>query len=262
MSWNVQTDDRAIIFRVEDGVAHIELNRPGSLNAMRSFDKQHLADTIAELSTRARVIVLSGAGGRAFCAGADIKEMAGHDVAAGVSSLESEVVLFDRLLQCPVPIIAAIDGYALGLGLVIAACCDLSIATRGSLIGMPEIRNSVPAGMQTQILMSSSGLARTRWLFYSGEKLTADRGIDFGLINEVVPDAEALSTRVSEIAAHLVRLPARGLELQKRVIDSWLRDSFEANKKGNLYLAASAFADATPKQAIEEFLRAPRPASA
>lgn len=247
-------DQEPIVTEFVGQTAVVTLNRPKSLNALRSSDKAELARVISSLSQDARAVMLIGNGDRAFCAGADIKEMANHSVASCVASLQAEAELFDSILKSPVAVIAAVKGYALGLGLIIACCCDLTVSSKDATLGMPEIRNSVPAGMQTQLLVQLVGLGRARQMLYTGMKVDAQAAHSTGLVGELVEQDADVYTRALETANSIAKLPAKGVELQKRVIDTWLREPFNSNIQSNLYLAARAFADDSPREAIEGFL--------
>ena len=256
-----ETREQALDVRVEGGVMTLTINRPRSMNALRSIDKTEMAEIIEGIDETVRVIVVRGSGSRAFCAGADIKELARHSVASGVASLQAEARLFDAFMKCPVPIVAAVSGYALGLGLVIACVSDIVLVSSDAVLGMPEVRNAVPAGMQTQLLADIIGLNRARYLLYTGARMTAHDAQASGLAAEVLPDVEALSDRLAELTQTIAALPTVGLTLQKRVVDSWIRNPFDANIEGNLYLAASAFGDDTPRAEIDRFIASRIPSS-
>ena len=248
------SDDDPFIITWHDEVAHIELNRPRSLNALRGRDEEALANLITTAGDRARAVILSGAGERAFCAGADLREVGNETFASCLATLQREASLFDSILDCPAPVIAAVRGYALGLGLVITACCDVTIAAESAMFGMPELRNGVPAGMQTQIIAEHIGLARTRWLLLSGQHISAVEAREWGLIAQVcASDADPFKSAL-EFTDHIASLPPDGVRLQKRIFCSWLRDSFDANARGNPFLAASAYTTDDPSSSVDRFL--------
>jgi len=258
---NEETREQALDVRVEQGVMTLTIDRPRSMNALRSIDKTEMAEIVEGIDDTVRVIVVRGSGSRAFCAGADIKELARHSVASGVASLQAEARLFDAFMKCPVPIIAGVSGYALGLGLVIACVSDIVLASSDAVFGMPEVRNAVPAGMQTQLLAGIMGLNRARYLLYTGARMTAHDAQAGGLVAEVLPDLAALGDRTAQLAQTVAALPKVGLTLQKRVVDSWIRHPFDANIDANLYLAASAFGDDTPRAEIDRFIASRTPST-
>jgi enoyl-CoA hydratase/carnithine racemase len=248
----------AVRVAVADGVACVTIDRPQTRNALRAEDKRRLADTLLGLGDDgARAIVVTGAGDRAFCAGTDIKEMAGFTVPDGVAMLQAEARLFDAVLRVPVPVIAAVNGVAFGAGCVLAYCCDLAVAAASARFGQPEVRNGVPAPVQAALLPQVVGLGRARWLLYTGEVLDAEAALRAGLIGEVVPD-QALQDRALELARHVAAQPPVGVGLQKHIIGSWIRDPFDAAVASSVYVAATSFASGEPAEAIRRFLERSR----
>jgi enoyl-CoA hydratase len=243
---------------VADAVACVTIDRPEARNALRTEDKQALADTLLQLGEEGtRAIVVTGAGDRAFCAGTDIKQMAGFTVPDGVAMLQTEARMFDAVLRVPVPVIAAVNGVAFGAGCVLAYCCDLAVAATSARFGQPEVRNGVPAPVQAALLPQVVGLGRARWLLYTGEVLDAEAALRAGLIGEVVPD-ERLLDRALELGRYLAAQPPVGVGLQKRIIGSWIRDPFDAAVDSSVYVAAASFASGEPAEAIRRFLERSR----
>lgn len=251
----VASPESPFAIRWEGATAWVTIERPKSLNALRGSDEARLGHILETVAHEARVVVLMGSGERAFCAGADIHEVQVEDYASCLLTLQREARLFDTILQARVPVLAAVDGYALGLGAVIAACCDVVIATRAAQFGMPELRNGVPAGMQTQVLVDHIGLARTKWLLYSGKRIDAQQALEWGLIGQVADDRESLIDQARVIAERIESYPAAGVTLQKGFLYSWLQDPLETNARNNPHLAASAYVDDAPAQAVQTFLK-------
>lgn len=232
----------------------VRINRPAARNALRVADKLALADAVRHLAARdVRAIVLTATGEKAFCAGTDIKEMAGFSPSEGLRMLQIEADMFDSIMNAPVPVIAAVSGYALGAGCVLAYCCDLAIATTDAIFGQPEVRNGVPAPVQAALLPRVIGLGRARWMLYTGETMTADEAAAAGLIGEVVPSSHLLE-RAAELAERVAGYPVTGVRLQKRLIDAWIRDPFDAAVKSSPYLASAAFLGDEAALAIKRFL--------
>lgn len=241
-----------------DETVRITIDRPDARNALRQKDKLHLAETLFQLAEDgARAIVITGSGDRAFCAGTDIKEMSDFTVSDGIAMLQAEAKMYDAVMRVPVPVIAAVNGVALGAGCVLTYCCDLAISATTATFGQPEVRNGVPAPVQAALLPRIIGLGRTRWLLYTSEVMDADSALRGGLIGEVV-DHSVLLDRAMEIAHRISRLPRNGVALQKRIVDSWIRDPFEAAVSSSVYVAASAFESDEPREAIRRFLKPDR----
>ena len=206
--------------RPVDGLELLTLNRPDKLNALCTPLLEQLAEALsrAEADPSVRVVALTGAGGRAFAAGADIAEYRGRRTAAFVAYSLSSRVLFDRLEALDKPTIAAIDGYALGGGFEIALCCDVLIMTPGARVGLPEgLLGLCPGGGGTQRLIRSIGRHGTADLLLSGNRLTGERAYAMGLAAALVP-AEELEAVVCAKAERMMAMAPMALSQMKRLI--------------------------------------------
>lgn len=199
------------VLRVErstDGfVVTITLNRPEALNAMNTELGEALV-TAFEAASRdpvARAVVLAGAGGRAFCAGGDLKERQGMTDEAW----RAQHVVFehaaDGLRRCPIPVIAAVEGLALGGGCELAILCDFIVAGETALFGMPETTLGIFPGIGgTQLLPRIVGAPLAKELIFTGRRLTAEEAKAIGLINHRVASGQALAA-ATEIATTIAR---------------------------------------------------------
>jgi enoyl-CoA hydratase/carnithine racemase len=195
-------------FEVRDQIAWITLNRPAAMNAINDVIRAAIPEAIAraEADDNVRVMVFSGAGERAFCAGADV---------TGFTAVESLVqqrqnkahghwiLAFDRARK---PMIAAIHGYCLGGGLEIALACDIRMAAEGSKLGLPEVsRGTLPGAGGTQRLARMVGLGRALDIALSAEHVSAEEALRMGLISRLVPGTELMSAAEAlarRIASH------------------------------------------------------------
>jgi len=194
-----------ILVDIRSGVCTLTVNRPDKLNAL---NRQTLLDLDAaflraERDDSIRVLVLTGAGDRAFVAGADIGEI--RDLSAvdarAFSALGQRVM--SRIQNLEKPVIAAINGYALGGGLELALGCHLRIAAEGARVGLPEIKLGIMPGFGgTQRLLRLTGTTRALELILTGEPITAERAETLGMINQVV-GADVLESTVEELAQTL-----------------------------------------------------------
>ncbi|MEE6272117.1 enoyl-CoA hydratase/isomerase family protein [Georgenia wangjunii] len=170
----------------------------------------------------ARVLVLTGAGGRAFCAGSDIAEFEALHRRAAEDKLLLEKLVYRQLARLAIPTIAAIEGHALGGGLELALSCDLRVASEQSKLGMPELKLGVlPGSGGTQRLARVVGLARAKELILLGEVVTAERAEQIGLVNRVAPRGSALDV-ARELADTIASRGPRAARLAKWLIDSSL----------------------------------------
>ena len=167
-----------------------------------------------------RLVILSGAGGRAFVGGADIGEIAvlDGDSARGFITLVHRCC--DAFRRLPVPVIARIDGYALGAGLELAASCDLRVASESSRFGMPEVRIGIPSVVEAALLPRLIGWGRARRLLLTGETIDAAEALAWGLVDTVAP-SEALDSAVDRLAHPILAAGPQAIRLQKALIRDW-----------------------------------------
>jgi enoyl-CoA hydratase len=182
----------------------ITCNRPGKLNALSTpmLEELDAAFQHAEADTEVRVVVLTGAGDKAFVAGADIEEYSRLDHAGFVAYQERSRRLFTRIDAFPKPVIGAINGYALGGGFEIALCCDVLIAARNARFGLPEgLLGLSPGGGGTQRLPRAVGPFVANDILLSGRRLTADEALTLGLVSMVVDQGELLDVALDKADA-------------------------------------------------------------
>lgn len=208
---------------IEGPVATVTLDRPEKLNALDPEMLRGLEDAAArlEVSDRVRAIVLTGAGGRAFCVGADTKAWAALEPA---EMWRRWVPLghrvFGRLAALRQPVVAAINGYALGGGLELAMAADLRLASEGAEVGMPEATiGTAPGWGGSRRLVSLVGPARAKQMVLTGERVSAKTAERWGLVNEVVPDG-FLERRALEVAGRISSHPAPSVQVAKQLIDA------------------------------------------
>ena len=174
----------------------VRLNRPEVLNALNTKMGLELTDLWNRLTADAgpvRCAVLTGAGERAFCAGADLKERDGMTVAVWRAQHEGFERAFIALVECPVPVVAALNGHAMGGGLELALCCDFIYVARGARLALPEAsRGLMPGGMGTQNLGRAVGERRAKEMILSGQPVSTEEAYAFGLVNRVCEPAQLL----------------------------------------------------------------------
>ena len=199
--------DSPIAVSDQDGIRRITVNRPDKLNALNAatLDALHAAFDAAAEDLATRVVVLTGAGAKAFVAGADIADMADlRPTEARDFSLRGQR-LMRRIETLPKPVIAMVNGFALGGGLELAMACHLRIAADSAKLGQPEINlGLIPGFGGTQRLLRLAGRAATLELCLLGANIDAARALQLGIVNRVVPAAE-LEVETMKIAAQLAR---------------------------------------------------------
>jgi enoyl-CoA hydratase len=198
---------------VADGIAQVELNRPEARNAISLELGQALVSALAELGTRedVAVLVLSGAGGKAFAAGADIAELRERTHREGLQAVNGTV--FQRVEEFPRPTIAAIDGYALGGGLELALACDLRVGSKAAKVGLPEVGLGIyPAAGGTFRLPRLVGLGRARELIFTGRIVEGEEAYALGLFERLCEPGKAV-----EVAFGLAKEIAKNAPLALQV---------------------------------------------
>jgi E-phenylitaconyl-CoA hydratase len=180
----------SITTHIQDGVALVTLNRPEAMNSIDPESNELLMKTWDDVSRNedVRVVVVTGAGERAFCTGADLKKtMPQADSAARLLYGGAGKSINFGSLQCPKPVIAAINGYALGGGLELALLADVRICSANAQFGLPEVRvGSIPGAGGTQRLIRAVGRSDAMWMLMTGERIDAEEALRIGLVSKVV----------------------------------------------------------------------------
>jgi len=202
----------------EEDVATLTVDRPDALNSLNVETLEAIEEALAEAEREAvRALVVTGAGEKAFVAGADIAYMSELDSEEAQSYAELGHGVMDAVETFPAPAVAAVNGYAFGGGLELAMACDLRVAEAGAMVGQPEIGLGIVPGFGgTQRLPDLVGDEYARWLVYTGERIDAETAHEHGLVGEVVEDAKG---RAAELAGELADQPAFALRAAKEAIN-------------------------------------------
>ena len=228
-----------VIYAEKDGIAYVTVNRPKVLNAlnMPTWADLRTAFEFARDSAAVRGVILTGAGDKAFVAGADIKALAGFDAFAAAESSRFGQEVLDLIENLGKPVIAAVNGVALGGGCETALACTMRIAVENAKFGQPEVKLGVlPGGGGTQRLPRLVGKGRALQLILSGGMINAQEAYRIGLVNEVVaasdliPRAEAILKQISANAPIAVGLALKAVNR-----------GLEASQSEGLLLEASYF---------------------
>ncbi|MFZ0217427.1 MAG: enoyl-CoA hydratase-related protein [Candidatus Dormiibacterota bacterium] len=247
-------------YAVERGVAWISLNRPEARNALDRELRRALVAAVKQAARdrAARVIVIGGEG-PAFCAGADVREMAGEDREPLEVVRADYEALLTQLRTTPKPTIAAIRGAAAGIGVSIALSCDLRYATPDAFLreAFVDIGLTVDGGA-TWLLPRLVGSARALELFYTGRRLPAEEAERWGVVNAIVPPDE-LEARVRTVASQLARGPAAALGAIKRSVAYAETSTFEEALDFEFLLQGVQFTGSDFKEGTTAFLEKRRP---
>ena len=204
-----------VSYAVDDGVATITLNRPELRNALGNQTLSELTEALraAGADTAVRAVILTGAGDKAFCAGADLAGFAA--AASELAKHQARALFVDAFVACErlgKPLIGCINGHALAGGFGLALCCDLLIAADTAGFGTPEIKVGVWPMMIMSIVIRNLGRKRALQLFMTGERIDAATALEWGIVNRVVPQAEvravalALAQQIAQWSPLVMRL--------------------------------------------------------
>ena len=185
-----------LLYEQREGVAWVTINRPEKLNALNRtvLDELKICLELIQKDDSVRAVILTGAGEKAFAAGADIKELSVLDAVCGQKASRRGQSLFDFVENLGKPVIAAIRGFALGGGCELAMACTLRIASEDARLGQPEVKiGIIPGYGGSQRLPRLVGKGRAMEMILTGESVTAEEAYRMGLVNRVVPAAELLA---------------------------------------------------------------------
>ena len=249
---------RRIDMRVDtrDGgsVAYLTIDNRSKLNTL---DRALMTEFIAAVDALAaredlRALVLTGAGDKAFIGGADIPEMAALDRDSARDFITLVHRTCDRLRRLPVPVIARIDGYALGAGLEVAVSCDLRVASTRARFGMPEVKVGIPSVVEAALIPGLIGFGRARRLLMLGEAIDAETALHWGLVERVAaPDA--LDREVETITAALFAAGAQAVRRQKALMREWERLPLDAAIAAGIDAFVRAFDTDEPRRLLSAF---------
>jgi enoyl-CoA hydratase/carnithine racemase len=206
----------------EGRLARLTIDNAAKLNSLNRLLMDEIvkaAGTLAE-DPQLRLVTLTGAGGRAFVGGADVGEIAGLDKESARGFITAVHRCCDAFRRLPVPVIARIDGYALGAGLELAVACDLRVASERSIFGMPEVRIGIPSVVEAALLPKLIGHGRARRLLLTGETIGAVEALAWGLV-DVVVQPEQLDRAVDQLARPILAAGPQAIRLQKALILDW-----------------------------------------
>lgn|SRR5699024_10074 len=215
------TKYNTLLLEVDNKIGILTINRPKSMNALNSellTELEKVAEEI-EKNEAIDVVILTGAGEKSFVAGADIKEMAEKTAVEGQIFSKLGNTAFKKISNLRQPVIAAVNGYALGGGLELALAADIRIGSENAVLGQPEVGLGIIPGFgATQRLSRTVGLAKSKELILTARNIKANEALEIGLLNQVV-ESEQLMDAAKEMADHILSNAPLGVQYAKKVID-------------------------------------------
>ena len=238
-------------------VARLTIERAAKLNSLDTPALEGIAQTVRGLPGEVRAVVLTGAGERAFAGGANLDELAALDPVSAREFITRVHLACAALRECPVPVIARVNGCCLGAGLELATACDLRIAAEHAVFGMPEVRLGIPSVVEAALLPRLVGAGRARWLVMTGETIDAAQALAWGLVERVAPLTE-LDAAVDAALDALLAAGDQALRAQKRLCKLWEDAPLDDCVRVSIVEFAAAYAGDEPQRMIGEFLAARR----
>lgn len=253
-------DYQILQHNVDGPVVTITVSRPKAMNALntRFFDEMDsLLDELLE-NVGLRVVVITGEG-KAFAAGADIAEMANMNSSEGQAFSRKGQAVFNKIENYPLPVIAAINGYALGGGCEFAASCDIRIASAKAKFGQPEVNlGLIPGYSGSQRLPRLIGKANANLLLFTGDAIDADEALRIGLVQKVT-DHDTLQDDTLKVARSIASKGPEAVKLLKRTVNEGLKSSFDKGEELEAKRFGSLFGTKETTEGIDAFLNKRKP---
>ena len=245
-----------ITFEVQDSIGVLTVNRPKVLNALNRETMQELHDLAGKIAgdKTVGVVIITGSGDKAFVAGADISQMQSMSALEGRQWGRFSQNVFNAIENLPQPVIAAVNGYALGGGCELAMCCDMRIASEKAKFGQPEVLLGVVPGFAgTQRLPRLIGKGRAKELLFTGNQIDAAEAYRIGLVNAVVP-ADQLMEEAKKWAKIILSRGPVAVQLCKAAVNEGLDMDFESGQAYESEVFGLCFATEDQKEGMAAFL--------
>ncbi|MCK4476388.1 MAG: enoyl-CoA hydratase [Methanophagales archaeon] len=250
-----------ILYEKKEKVARITFNRPKSLNALNTALLTELRDALgdAEADAEVRAVVITGAGDRAFCAGADIGELLERSSTEASEWLRWAQGITTYIEKIKKPIIAKVNGFCLGGGLELAMACDFRISSEKAVFGLPEVNLAIiPGGGGTQRLTRLIGKTKAMEMLMCGEQIDAEEAFRVALVNKVVP-ADKLDSEVDELVKKLLSKSSVTLGILKDAVNRGIEMNLERALQYEAECFGHAFATEDAREGLKAFLEKRKP---
>jgi enoyl-CoA hydratase/carnithine racemase len=246
----------AVLLQRDGGVATITINNPSRLNCLGLAEINGFIEAVSGLAEDPdlRVLVVTGAGERAFMGGANLLELGNLTPASARQFLTLIHRMCKVLRDLPVPVIARVNGFCLGAGLEVMAACDMHVASDNAVFGMPEVKIGLPSVVEAALLPQLIGWGRTKVLLYTGDNIDARTASAWGLVEKVVPPA-MLDAAVAEWVDAIVESGPLAIRLQKELIRSWEAMPFSDSIEEGIRCMYRAYQSEEPTRMVNEAIQ-------
>jgi enoyl-CoA hydratase len=236
-------------------IVYVTYDRQDKLNALNSDGIDALSSSFESLSNDpdVRAVILTGAGSKAFIGGADITELSNLNPQTAKVFISSLHDLFVKVREFPVPVVAQIEGYALGAGMELAAACDLRIGSENAIFGMPEVRVGVPSVIEAALLPRLVGWGRSNYLVFTGENIDGKTAYLWGFLEQIV-SPNRLADETNRAADAIASSGPIAIRSQKHLTRQWEILPLEHGIQAGIDSFASAYETDEPKTMMQPFL--------
>lgn len=240
---------------LDGGVARLTLSNPAKLNALDAAAIEALGAAMRGLCADAslRAVVITGEGDKAFSGGVNVNELGATTPATARAAITRLHRAISAVRECPVPVIARVNGYCIGGALELAAACDLRIAADHARFGMPEVRLGIPSVIEAALLARLMGAGRARWLLLTGELIDAAEAMRWGLVERVVP-AQGLDIEVDATLDAILASGAQAIRAQKRLNRAYEELPFAEAVAQSIDAFEQSYATGEPARLIGDYL--------
>lgn len=244
-----------VTVELDGRIGIVRFNRPAAMNAVNDAIRQGLTRALKQLDAGddADAIVLTGSGERAFCAGQDLEESSGIGTATLAAWLNRQHAMYQAVRDVNKPIVAALNGTAVGAGFQMALMCDLRVAHPALRMGQPEVRAGLASIVGSYLMSLQIGHSMNQQLSLTGELVSGERAHAIGLVNDLVPQEQVLE-RALQRARELAALPRTAIRVTKQRFRERTQAGFEEACSAGIRYQLECYASGEPARVMEEFL--------
>lgn len=251
----MQTINDAVQVSVRSGIAFVTLNRPGAMNAINADMREGLLRSLPALDADGDVkaLVLTGSGQRAFCAGQDLDESAATEPRGLAGWLNHQHAMYQAIRDVDKPIVAALNGFAMGGGFQMALLCDLRVAHPEVRLGQPEVKVGLGSIVGSYLISLQVGHSVNQQLSLLGDPISGARAGELGLVNELAA-AEDVLARAAELATKLAAQPTMGLRVTKQRFRERTQADFDEACRAGIRYQLECYSTGEPQRTMQEFI--------
>lgn len=249
-----------LLYEVKEHIGILTITRPDALNALNKAVMAEFMNKLDDISvSEIRCLIITGAGEKSFVAGADIGEMKGFTSEQAEKYSADGNALMERLENMPMPVIAAVNGFALGGGCEVALACDIRLTSENAVFALPEVSLGISPGFGgVQRITRAVGIAKAKELVFTARKVKAEEALELGLVNAIHPLAELMNA-ATQMAEQIAANAPMGVRAAKKIANDIIRLTPEESTLQEISLFGRCFASNDQKQAMSAFVEKRKP---